>query len=291
MTIKEMISLVDRFLDSRNLASPRIRKNAIRKVATYFDATGSFLKGNQLALPSDKAIVKVAYERYKGSNLSSAESSAINHMYEVAGADVGKVSVRPSIPPKQPTTAPTKVESVPGGFREAEKALIGGSFVSANTLSDQSVPDVPGLYCIKLRKGIVLPAKYGKVREDGIIYIGQASTSLHQRFWRQELNHHGAATFFRGIGAVLGYLPPKGSLYGKTTGNYKFSEKDTEAIRKWIRQSLLVNWIPFATDKMDIVEAELIQEYRPLMNSTHNPTPSQELAAARERCSEHARSR
>ncbi len=182
-----------------------------------------------------------------------------------------------------------RLESV--SAKEAENALIGGPFVSVHTLSDHSVPDTPGLYCIKLRKGIALPAKYGKVREDGIIYIGLASTSLHKRFWRQELNHHGAATFFRGIGAVLGYLPPKGSLYGKKTGNYKFSEKDTEAIRKWIRQSLLVNWIPFSTDKMSVVEEELIKKYRPLMNSTHNPTPSQELAVARERCREYARSK
>ena len=176
-------------------------------------------------------------------------------------------------------------------YQEVEKKLIKGRYTSVNSLSGDMIPDEPGLYCIMLRKGVVLPAKYGKVREDGIIYIGQASTSLRQRFWRQELNHHGAATFFRGIGAVLGYLPPKGSLLGKSTKNYKFSEQDTEAIRRWIRQSLFVNWIPFGTDNMDTVERELIQKYRPLMNTTHNPTPSLELAAARERCREYARSK
>lgn len=289
MTTREMITLVDHFLDSRNLASPIIRKNAIRKVGAFIESTKTYLDGNQLALPSDKNAFKAAYERYKGSNMSSAESSAINHMYDVAGAAVGKTPSRSVLAPRQ--VAPqTRIENVPGEFKAAEKALIGGNFVSANTLDDHAVPDVPGLYCIKLRKGVVLPAKYGKVREDGIIYIGQASSSLRQRFWRQELNHHGAATFFRGIGAVLGYLPPKGSLYGKSTNNYKFSDEDTEAIRKWIRQSLFVNWIPFGTDNMDTVERNLIQKYCPLMNTTHNPSPSPELAAARERCRAYARS-
>lgn len=290
MTTREMIALVDRFLDSRNLADPSIRKRAIRKVTAFIESTRTYLDGNQLALPSDKAVVKATYERYKGSNMSSAESSAINHMYNVVGSAVGKAPSRPVSTPK-PATGPTKIENVPGELKAAEKALIGGDFVSANTLDDKTVPDVPGLYCMKLRKGVVLPAKYGIVREDGIIYIGQASTSLRQRFWKQELNHHGAATFFRGIGAVLGYLPPRGSLYGKSTKNYKFSEQDTEVIRKWIRQSLLVNWISFGTDNMDTVERELIQKYRPLMNTTHNPTPSPELAAARERCREYARSK
>lgn len=290
MTTREMITLVDRFLYSRNLADPSIRKRAIRKVAAFIESTKTYLDGNQLALPSDKNAFKAAYERYKGSNMSGAEASAINHMYDLAFDAVGKVSIRQASPSK-PVNVRPKMENVPGEFKAAEKALIGGDFVSANSLDDYTVPGVPGLYCIKLRKGVVLPAKYGKIREDGIIYIGQASTSLRQRFWRQELNHHGAATFFRGIGAVLGYLPPKGSLYGKSTKNYKFSEQDTEAIREWIRQSLFVNWIPFATDNMDTVERELIQKYCPLMNTTHNPTPSPELAAARERCREYARSK
>ena len=185
----------------------------------------------------------------------------------------------------------SKKKTTAADYQEAQEQLINGHFSAVSALSGDMIPDESGLYCIKLRKGVVLPAKYGKVREDGIIYIGQASTSLRQRFWRQELNHHGAATFFRGIGAVLGYLPPKGSLYGKSTKNYKFSEQDTEAIREWIRQSLFVNWIPFATDNMDTVERELIQKYCPLMNTTHNPSSSSELAAARARCRAYARSK
>ncbi len=181
-------------------------------------------------------------------------------------------------------TAPVK------GLAAAEKRLIQGDFVSVGALSGEMVPDVPGLYCIKLRKGVHLPAKYGKVREDGVIYIGQASTSLNQRFWRQELNHIGAATFFRSIGAMLGYLPPKGSLAGKSPRNYKFSPEDTEAIRQWLRQSLLVNCIVVEPSAIDDIEEALIRKYCPLVNIAENPSASAELSAARDKCVAYAKS-
>ena len=171
-----------------------------------------------------------------------------------------------------------------------QKNLLQGDFISVGALSGDMVPDVPGLYCIKLRKGVRLPAKYGKVREDGVIYIGQASTSLNQRFWRQELNHHGAATFFRSIGAMLGYLPPKGSLAGKSTRNYKFSPEDTEAIRIWMRQSLLVNCIVVEPSSIDDIEETLIRKYCPLVTIAKNPAASAELSAARDKCVAYAKS-
>lgn len=188
--------------------------------------------------------------------------------------------------PSACATAPVK------GLAAAEKRLIQGDFVSVGALSGEMVPDVPGLYCIKLRMGAKLPAKFWKVWEDGIIYIGQASTSLRQRFWKQELNHIGAATFFRSIGAMQGYMPPKGSLVGKKNqNNFKFSPEDTESIREWMRKSLIVNCIPFSTETMDAVEKKLIDTYRPLVNNKHNPDYSRELEAAKEKCREYARSK
>lgn len=197
-------------------------------------------------------------------------------------------------------TSPTnKTKERPGAASEdlqdasaAETTLINGQFFAVNTLSREMIPDVPGLYCIKLRKGIApLPSKYGKVRDDGIIYIGKASASLRKRLWDQELNHKSAATFFRSIGAMLGYLPPKGSLYGKATRNYKFSEQDTEAIRKWMRQSLFINRIPLAPKLQKRVEESLIIKYQPLVNIEHNPTASTALQADRQRCVDHAKSK
>lgn len=206
-------------------------------------------------------------------------------------ANAPSATIRPAVAPKvrkPETTVPKAVN----GLAAAEKNLLQGDFISVGALSGDMVPDVPGLYCIKLRKGAKLPAKFGKVREDGIIYIGQASTSLRQRFWRQELNHIGAATFFRSIGAMLGYMPPKGSLVGKKNqNNFKFSPEDTESIREWMRKSLIVNCIPFSTETMDAVEKKLIDTYRPLVNNKHNPDYSRELEAAKEKCREYARSK
>lgn len=206
-------------------------------------------------------------------------------------AKAPSATLRPAVTPKATKPVATAPKAVKG-LAAAEKNLLQGEFVSVGALSGEMVPDVPGLYCIKLRKGVRLPAKYGKAREDGVIYIGQASTSLYQRFWRQELNHHGAATFFRSIGAMLGYLPPKGSLLGKKNqNNFKFSPEDTEAIRKWMRESLTVNFIAFSTETMDDVEKKLIDKYRPLVNYAHNPDYSRELEAVKDKCREYARSK
>ena len=187
--------------------------------------------------------------------------------------DGKRLSSPVSSTPRQAATCkvvstPTPTALAPVEAKEAENALIKGNFVAVNTMTDYSVQDVPGLYCIKLRKGVHLPPESGRVREDGIIYIGQASKSLRKRLWKQELNQKGVATFFRSMGAILGYLPPKGSLYGKSTHNYKFSPEDTEAIRKWMRQSLLVNWIALGNEHMNEVEEYLIGKYRPLVNKS-----------------------
>ena len=181
-------------------------------------------------------------------------------------------------------TAPVK------GLAAAEKRLIQGDFVSVGALSGEMVPDVPGLYCIKLRKGAKLPAKFGNVREDGVIYIGKAD-NLRERLWEEELSHKRPATFFRGIGAILDYLPPKGSLIGYANQkNYKFSPEDTNAIIKWMKLSLVVNWIQLTPSLILDTEKELIVKYAPMMNTTHNPRKNKELAAARKRCREYAKS-
>ena len=197
-------------------------------------------------------------------------------------------SPRPAVAPKVEKPVATGPKAVKG-LTAAEKSLLQGQFISVGALSGVMVPDVPGLYAIKLRKGARLPAKFGKVRDDGIIYIGQASTSLYQRFWRQELNHHGAATFFRSLGAMLGYLPPKGSLAGKSTRNYKFSPEDTESIREWMWKNLEVNCIAVEPSAIDDIEEALIRKYCPLVNISKNPAASAELSAARDKCVAYAK--
>ena len=175
--------------------------------------------------------------------------------------------------------------------KDVEQKLVFGKFMPVNSVNESSVPDVPGLYCIKLRQGVTLPSKFVKIREDRIIYIGQASKSLKKRLWQEELNHKRPATFFRSIGTMLGYLPPKGSLYGKSTGNYKFCPEDTEAIKKWMRLSLMINWMPFFSENMDSVEESLIGKYCPLVNIEHNPSACAVLKEARKACVEYAKSK
>ena len=188
---------------------------------------------------------------------------------------------------KEESATPVAVEAHKEG-NEVDKKLTGGQFVAVNSLNELQVPTVSGLYCIKLRKGVLLPAEYRKIREDGIIYIGKAE-DLRERLWGEELNLKGPATFFRGIGAILGYLPPKGSLIGKSNqNNYTFSAEDTEAIRKWMRQSLFVNWITLDERQSEDVEKTLIKKYQPLMNYSHNPNKNKALIAARKRCREYA---
>ena len=66
-------------------------------------------------------------------------------------------TTRPFVTPKvtkPETTAPKAVK----GLAAAEKNLLQGDFISVGAFSGDMVPDVPGLYCIKLRKGVHLPA-------------------------------------------------------------------------------------------------------------------------------------
>ena len=177
-------------------------------------------------------------------------------------------------------------------INEIDKELINTPFLTINELeAGRKVPESPGIYCIKMRKGVLFPKDYGKIREDGIIYIGKAESSLKTRLWEQELNHKGHATFFRSIGAMLGKRPPKGSLYGKDSRNYEFDYMDTEFIKKWMSQSLLVNFIILPIEKIKDIEDKLIKKYCPLVNIKGNPQKSKVLEAVRKECIEIAQSK
>ncbi len=288
MTTQELISLADKELDSRKLAQPSMRKNAVRRIVRFMESTGSFLNGKQVVLPSDKKVFEDRFSSYIRKKPYGAESGAINIIYQVASSCISN-QIFNSLRIDKAASTPIPKTITPIDADNAEESLINGNFVPVNRMTNNSVKDVPGLYCIKLRKEIHLSQKFGKVREDGIIYIGKASKSLKKRLWEQELNHKSPATFFRSMGAILGYLPPKGSLHNQSTHNYKFSPEDTEAIKEWMRQSLLVNWISLNNKHIDNVEERLIGKYCPLVNIDKNPAPSEELKAARKRCIEYAK--
>lgn len=178
-------------------------------------------------------------------------------------------------------------EKIATDFASVEEELIKGNFQSVSSLSADAIPNESGIYCIKLREGSTLPSKFGKIREDRIIYIGKASTSLRKRLWEEELNHKKAATFFRSIGTMLNYLP-KGAFGGKPA-NYKFSDKDTDAIKKWMKQSLRVNFIKVKEAEIINIEDALIKKYTPLVNISKNPKASEELKKARLHCIDYVR--
>lgn len=160
------------------------------------------------------------------------------------------------------------------------------NFKNAGSI-DNLVPPKAGIYCIRIADINKLPKPFNTFLSDrrhNIIYIGIATESLKKRFLNQELRAIGHGTFFRSIGAVLGYRPPKGSLRTKANKrNYKFSPTDEQKIIKWINENLQVNWIDFSGD-LERFEKELIIKYTPLINLAKNPSALQLLSNLRKDC-------
>jgi hypothetical protein len=154
--------------------------------------------------------------------------------------------------------------------------------------AEKSVPDIPGLYSIFVDDPDNLPPpfkEYLKRKKTRMIYLGKATKSLQVRLVEQDLRHMRASTFFRGIGAVLGFRPPKGSLIGKKNqNNYRFSNEDTEGIIKWINNHLSIRWTELTVGSIEENESTAINTLRPLLNTAHNPEALPELAALRDQC-------
>lgn len=163
--------------------------------------------------------------------------------------------------------------------------LINGDFMPFAQITGNDIPPQPGIYCIKLTTDGELPAKFGTLNEHRILYIGIASSSLKERLWDEELHDKLPATFFRSIGAMLGFLPPKGSLVGKSnTRNYRFSPTDKKEIQAWMHQNLSVNFIVLPSMGLAEIEKGLIKKLKPFVNIQHNPCASKELRNARKKC-------
>src|SRR5689334_19554692 len=84
--------------------------------------------------------------------------------------------------------------------------------------AEKVVDDRPGLYAIFVDHPSSLPEPFASqltTRNSRLLYVGRARDSLLVRLISQELRHKRAATFFRGMGAILGFRPQAGSLRGK----------------------------------------------------------------------------
>jgi hypothetical protein len=158
--------------------------------------------------------------------------------------------------------------------------------------AEHDIPDTPGIYCIRIKNPKELDTVFSNVlnqRNHNIIYLGIASKSLRKRFLGQELRAKGHGTFFRSLGAVLGFVPEEGSLIGKRNqNNYKFSVKDEQKIIEWIDENLIINWVP-VTDNLNFIEKELINEHLPLLNIGGNPAALNNVRVLRDRCKQIAR--
>ena len=221
--------------------------------------------------------------------LNSAESRVINTIYEHCEKNIFMTNLKSdwieNFQDNQLQKYKTTID-FPPRMIDIEKKLIDGSFSTIHDLDEgERVPSISGIYCIKIIEGGKIPKEFGIVENKEIIYIGIASKSLKERLWEEELNHLRPATFFRSIGAMLGFLPPKGSLIGKKNKrNYKFSSEDTEKIKNWMRDSLLVNFVPLPQERLEIFETLWIEKLTPLINIKHNPYANEQLKMARKKC-------
>ncbi len=236
------------------------------------------------------------YSKKDGSVIKSSQIGAriknYPHIFEKEGLNISLKS-NTGI---QKISAPTNKKIIKKGEHNLEPALAikvlmyEKNFKSAGTIYG-NLPDEPGLYCLRLKDPKALPISLLGIlqeRKHNIIYIGIASQSLRKRL-NQELRAKGHGTFFRSIGAVLGYLPEKGSLVGKLNqNNFKFSKKDEKKIITWIDENLIVNWV-MMEGNLAANENQLLKKNMPLLNIAGNPGALQELGVLRERCKKIAR--
>jgi hypothetical protein len=144
------------------------------------------------------------------------------------------------------------------------------------------------MYSIFVDRCDSLPEPYrGRLAAKGntLIYMGRSLTCLRARVVEQDFEHKRAATFFRAIGAILGYRPPRGSLKDKgNQNNYKFSAEDTKRIMQWINEHLSVRYVEVDPAEIPVLEPMAIAELAPLLNDVHNPDALPELRDLRAEC-------
>jgi hypothetical protein len=160
--------------------------------------------------------------------------------------------------------------------------------------AERQVPDAYGLYSILIDDPRNLPSPFSDYMFDldhTIIYLGKASGSfLSKRLVKNDLRHKGHATFFRSLGAVLGYYPQKGSLANKANqDNYRFSHPEKKLIVEWINEHLAVRCLALSPAEIAF-ERQLIADLTPVLNIDGNPDTLQEIKDLREKCKAIARS-
>lgn len=211
------------------------------------------------------------------------------HLFEIDGKLVSKRgAVVRQVSSAAPRTTPATL-AIP---QQDLVKLTELSFISVARYEDD-VPALPGVYAIQVADTSVLPPLFAQVLADRghrLLYIGQASISLESRLGN-ELRARGAGTFFRSLGAILGYVPRAGSLIDcANQDNFRFEPDDRRSIVAWLNRHVEVAWAVEMGD-LDELERGLIADHRPLLNLKDNPSALPEVVEARDRCKAIARVR
>ena len=145
------------------------------------------------------------------------------------------------------------------------------------------LPHSPGKYAFFIEEVGRLPKPF--VHEamtrpvPALLYIGKADVSLAQRVWLEECQHRRPGTFFRSVGAMLGYNSPRGGR------NYEFAPIDKQRVVAWIASNLRVAWQAEVLEQSHRVgEQALISQFVPLLNLQGNPRKFAELSRLRAVC-------
>ncbi len=169
-----------------------------------------------------------------------------------------------------------------------EKLIIEENFRYLAELEITNGLDVMGLYAIRVKNFSVFEEPFRTElvkRNTTLIYIGKG-----KNIWKrlnEECRGKSNGTFFRGVGAILKYKPPKDSLCGmQNQNNYRFSPDVKEKIVFWMNENLTFNFVKVST-KLSKTEQDLIKKYRPI--TKHNPQKSELLAERRKICRDYAR--
>ena len=148
----------------------------------------------------------------------------------------------------------------------------------AASYAGDALPQSPGLYAVFVDDPGRLPKSFGRElaarSNPHLLYVGQASVSLHDRVWEAEFQHKSPGTFFRSVGVTLGYVSPKG---GK---NFEFAAPDKALITNWIKRHLEVAWTT-TVQKLNDQEKAAIRRHCPLLNLKDNPKKLPLLTALR----------
>ena len=237
------------------------------------------------------------YSRGDGGPIPSSQISARVKNYPQWFNKVGKYISNKKFSPSSGATVSSNLKPVSKKTSQsvsvsnkplATKMLLNEkNFKSAKDIEGLA-PKEPGIYSLRIKDPSSLPIVFSNelvFRQHNLIYIGVASTSLHKRL-AQELQAKGHGTFFRSLGAVLGFIPEKGSLFDKKNKrNYTFKRSDEIQIINWINSNVLVNWIK-TNEGIEDFETELIIEQKPLLNIAKNPVALSELRSLRAKCIE-----